>query len=404
MSGNTPTSLASRLKERFNNDISTLVPGANVLCKLPFRDDIALGKNANFDVQLSDELGFSSGQGSVSLQGAIAQSTARATVDSYSLILQYQASYDLISRAENGDKAAFANFTSSKFIPATESFQRRQEIYHLYGRDGLGKVSGVSGQVITITADTWCPTLWMGLKGAIISSYDAKTGGSSHDLTMTVASIDVGARTVTVTGTASNTVTNDHLFFKGTYDAGHYGLMTIARNTGSLFGISASTYALWKSNSYDVGTSAISMGKLLEAAGESHNKGCDEKLRCLLPTKSFQALVTDEAALRQYGANYDEGKAKNGFRSISFFGASGEIEIIPYKFMKEGEFLMFPERWTYVIGSSKMAMELAGDRMWFDVSTTSDKEMRLFSDLQIFCERPGYMTYGTRSDSAALHT
>lgn len=404
MSGNTPTSLASRVKERFNNDITTLVPGANILCKLPFRDDLALGKNANFDVQLSDELGFSSGQGSVTLNGAIAQSTARATVDAYSLILQYQASYDLIARAENGDKAAFANFTSSKFIPATESFQRRQEIMHMYGRDGLGKVTGNSSGTLTISADTWCPTLWMGLKGAVLEAFTAKTGGSQHNTDLTVSSIDVANRTVTVTGTSAAVVANDHLFFKGTHDAGHYGLMTIARNTGSLFGISATTYALWAANSYDVGTSALTMGKLLEAAAMSANKGCDEKLRVHVPTKAFQSLVTDEAALRQYGANYSEDKAKNGFRSISFFGASGELEIIPYKFMKEGEFIMYPERWTYVIGSSKMAMELAGDKMWFDVSTTSDKEMRLFSDLQIFCERPGYITYGTRSDSLALHT
>lgn len=402
--GNTPTSLASRLKERYNGDISNLVPGPNVLCKLDFRDDISLGKAAVFDVQLGDELGFSSGQGEVALNGSIASATAKVSVDAYSLILQYTSSYDLITRASGGDKKAFAQFTNSKFIPAAESFQRRQEFYHMYGRDGLGKVLSNTAGALVITVDTWCPTLWLGLKGAVINAWTAKTGGSQHNAELTITAVNVNTRTVTVSGTNSAVVANDHLFFQGTYDVGHYGLMPIARNTGTLFGVSAATYPTWAANSYDVGTSALTLGKILAAAGLSANKGCMEKLTSLVPVRAFQGLVADESALREYGANYSEERAKNGFKAISFFGSSGEISIQPYMYLKEGEFLMFPERWTYIIGSSKMAMELDGDKMWFDSTTVSSKEMRLFSDLQIFVEKPGYMTYGTRSDGLALHT
>lgn len=401
MAANTPTTLASRLKEQFANGISQLVPGTVRLGKLKFRKE--LGKNYNLDVQLSDELGHSVGQGSVSLNGTIGQSTARATVDAYSHILQYQASYDLITRAAGEDKA-FASFTDSKFIPATESFQRRQEILYMYGRDGLGKVSGNASGVLTISADTWCPTLWLGLKGAVLEAWTAKTGGSQHDGDLVISAVDVSARTVTVTGTNSAVVQNDHLFFKGTHDAGHVGLMSIARNTTSLFGINASTYELWKANSYDVGTSPLTLGKILQAAALAANKGCAEKLVCLVPIKTFQGLVADESALRQYGADYN-GKAENGFSSITFLGASGAIEVQPYHFIKEGEFVMYPERWTYIVGSSQMDMEIGQDgKMYFDVATTSDKEMRLFADTQIFCEKPGYIVYGTRSDGAALHT
>jgi len=404
MATQTPTTLASRLREQFNGEVSNLVPPSALLTKLPFRSDIELGKSAIFDVQLSDELGFSVGQGSVTLGGTISQSTARATVDAYSLILQSQVSYDLITRASS-DKKAFAKFTDSKFIPMAESFQRRQELLHMYGREGLGKVTGNSSGVLTISADTWCPTLWLSLKGAILGAYTAKTGGSQHNGDVTVSDIDVTNRTVTVTGTNAAIVANDHLFFKGSYDAGHIGLMSIARNTGSLFGISATTYALWSANFYDVGTSALTLGKILAAAGLSANKGCEETLLCPVPVRAFQSLVADEAALRDYGASYDKNNAQNGFRSLTFTGASGDIKVVSYKYMKEGEFIMFPERWTYILGSSKMTEALAKDGdMIFDVEATSDKQMRLFSDLQIFCERPGYITYGYRSDSLALHT
>jgi hypothetical protein len=396
----TPTNLASRLKEQFNGDISQLVPGAAELVKLKFRRDLEIGKNVNFDVQLSDELGFTVGQGDITLNGNINQSAARATVEGYSLILQSNVSYDLISRASS-EKKAFAKFVDSKFIPMAESFQRRQEILHCWGRDSLGQVSGNSTGVLTLTEGSFCPTLWLGLKGAVIEAWTAKTGGSQHNGDLTISAVDVANRTVTVTGTSSSVVANDYLFFKGTQDAGHYGLMAIAKNTSSLFGISASTYELWKGNSYDVGTSALTLGKLLQAAALAANKGCNEKLKALVPIAAFQSLVSDEAALRQYTA-YTE-KAENGFKKISFFGASGEIEVVPYHFMKAGEFLIFPERWTYILGSTEMTMALAKDGdMIFDLEATSSKQMRLFSDTQIFCERPGYLVYGSRSDGKAL--
>jgi hypothetical protein len=396
----TPTNLASRLKEQFNGEISQLVPGAAELVKLKFRRDIELGKSAVFDVQLSDELGFSVGQGDITLNGNINQSAARATVDAYSLVLQSRASYDLISRASS-EKKAFAKFVDSKFIPMAESFQRRQEILHCWGRDSLGQVSGNSTGVLTLTEGSFCPTLWLGLKGAVIEAWTAKTGGSQHNGDLTISAVDVANRTVTVTGTSSSVVANDYLFFKGTQDAGHYGLMAIAKNTGTIFGISASTYELWKGNSYDVGTSALTLGKLLQAAALAANKGCNEKLKALVPISAFQSLVSDEAALRQYTA-YTE-KAENGFKKISFYGASGEIEVVPYHFMKAGEFLIYPERWTYILGSSEMTMALAKDGdMIFDLESTSAKELRLYSDLQIMCERPGYLVYGSRSDGKAL--
>jgi len=400
MAANTPTTLASRLKEQFNGDISQLVPGSAELVKLKFRRDIELGKSAVFDCQLSDELGFTVGQGEMTLNGNINQSAARATVDAYSLVLQSNVSYDLISRASS-EKKAFAKFVDSKFIPMTESFQRRQEILHMWGRDSLGRVSAISTGVITITEGSFCPTLWLGLKGAVIEAWTAKTGGSQHNGDLTITAVDVANRTVTVSGTSSSVAADDYLFFKGTQDAGHYGLMSIAKNTGSLFGISASTYELWKGNSYDVGTSALTLGKLLQAAALAANKGCKEKLKALVPVSAFQSLVADEAALRMYGAFSK--KAENGFENISFYGASGELEIVPYHFMKAGEFILFPERWTYILGSTEMTTQLAKDGdMIFDLEATSSKQIRLFSDVQIFCERPGYLVYGSRSDGKAL--
>ncbi|MHA0111053.1 hypothetical protein ACXYUI_28540, partial [Klebsiella pneumoniae] len=88
--------------------------------------------------------------------------------------------------------------------------------------------------------------------------------------------------------------------------------------------------------------SALSADARLILPRVSADKGCSEKLTCFVPNKAFQAMVNDQAALREYGANYSGKKAETGFESIVFHGCTGLIEIVPYMFSKEGQFIMFP--------------------------------------------------------------
>jgi hypothetical protein len=403
---NTPTTLASRLKEVYADGPSTIVPKTNELFgkRLEFRKDLEHGKQIVFDVQLSNEQGFTVGTGEVTLNGAVAQTSASAQVTGVSVILQSNVSYDAISRAKTS-KQAFVAFNNAKYIPAAESYRTRCELLSMgYGRQGLGKVSANNSGVLTITDASWCAAMWLTLLGATLQAYTALSGGSQHNGDVVVSAVDTVNKTVTVTGTSGSIATNDYLFLKGHRGVAPIGIMDIAKNTTTLYNIDASAYALWQSNSYDVGTSALTLGKISLASALSADKGCMEKLTCFVPNKCFQALVNDQAALRQYGANYNPAKAETGWESIVMNGATGQIEILPYSFSKEGEFVMFPERYTWLLGSEEMTNQLAKDGdIIFDLESTGAKQMRFFGDWTVFCERPGFITYGTRSDGLALH-
>jgi len=406
---NTPTTLASRLKEVYPDGPSSLVPACNELFgkRLEFRKDLEAGKKVVFDVQLSNEQGFSVGTGDVTLLGAVAQTSASAEVSGVSVILQSNVSYDAITRAKTS-KQAFVSFNNSKYIPAAESFRTRGELLAMgYGRQGLGVLSADDDAAggLTISVGSWSPALWLTMLGATIQSFTAVSGGSQHDGDMVVTGVDVLTRVITVSGTSTAQATGDILFLKGHRGAAPVGLMDIAKNTGVLHNISAATYALWAANKYDVGTSALTLGKLLLASAMASNKGCKEPLTAFVPNNAFVAMVSDQAALRQYGANYNSKKAETGFESIVFSGACGPVEVIPYMFAKEGEFIMFPERYTYLIGSCEMENSIAKDGdILFDLESTAAKQLRWFGDFTTFCERPGWIVYGNRSDNLALHT
>jgi hypothetical protein len=409
MSANTPTSIASRLKQRFNKGITNIMPmPADILRRCEFRADLAAGASSEFDVQLAPELGFSQGTGMYQLAGAIAQVSKRASVTPYGLTLQSQVSYDVITRAETNDRA-FERFASNKFIPMVDSFRMREEFHALLGRDqGVGKVTNNSSGTLTISADTWIPALAATLVGAVLNAYDAKltattASGSQHNSDLTVTAVDLENRTITVSGTNAAVVNGDYLYFKGDYTVtSRIGIVAIGRNTGSLFGIDAAVYPLWAGNTYNVGTSAISLGKILGMAAKAGEKGCvGVKLVCHVPVSAFQSLVADEAALRQYGA---EKKAVNGFESLEFLGGTGRIEVVPHLFLPDGMAVMWPEQFTYILGSTEATTKIAKDGdILFDLEGYNGKEMRMFSDTcGVFCERPGYIVIATRDDGNKL--
>lgn len=404
MSQNTPTTLASRLKQKFNKEISDIIPlQADFQRRVEFRKDLESGASSEFDVQLSHEAGFSSGSGSVTLNGAVAQVSARASVVGFSHILQTQVSYDLISRA-NKDEKAFAKFADGKFLGMVNAMRNREEWLAINGRRGCGKIVSNTSGALVISADTFCSAFWSSQIGATFEAYDAIGGSTQHDGDLVVSAVNVSTRTVTVTGTSSSVVQDDHLFIKGQHAAGRIGLMDIAYNTGTLYGISAATYPLWSANSYDCGTSPLTLGKIVEAAGESANKGAaGEKMVCYVPAKAFQNLISDESALIRHSAG--KKKFETGAEGICITSAVGEIEILPSLYMKDGEAVIYPPSWTYILGSQEATTSLAKDGdMIFDLESTSAKELRMFSDNTVFVERPGYVTYITRSDNEALHS
>lgn len=403
----TPTTLASRLKQRFNKEVSQLVPESSHFQKaVEFRKDLEPGASAEFDVQLSHESGFSIGTGDVTLNGAVDQVSARATVSGYSHILQAKVSYDLIKRASSDDKA-FAKFADGKFLNMVTAMRNREELLCLNGRRGVGKVLTEDGAgVIVITKATWIPAFWASAVGAKFVAFDSLTGTTQHAANLTCTAVDIATRTVTLTssGTIADVNANDYLFIKGQHNDGRIGLLDIAHNTGSLYGISATTYPLWASNSYDVGTSALTVGKIMEASALAANKGASmERLICYVPPKTMQTLVADESALIRRDPNAKV--MKSGAQGIEIQSSTGTIEIVPHLLMPEGEFVIYPPEYTYIIGSCEATSQIAKDGdILFDLESSSSKEMRMFSDNTVFCERPGYIVYGTRSDGEALHS
>ena len=344
----TTNTLDSLFKAVFGDGSIKAVPDfAKIMKDVPYSKREKLGDEYQLPVLLQHEHGFSygaAGASDFSLNAAVAGYVGKAKIKGAMIVLRSRLSYEDVFKASEAGAAAFEAATSLVVDNMQRSFAKRQELAFLYGQRGIGKVSGNSSGVLTIYDAHWAPGIWSGMKDCILEAFNGVTGtDTQHDGDLTISAVSFSAKTVTVTGTSTSVVADDHLFFKGARTATAFsecaGLDKIYNNTGTLFNISASSYELWKANVRSV-SGPISMLEVLNGITDAVNMGLMEKAKAYVPTKRWNTLNSDQAALRRYGAQ--SRTAENGSEAIAYYSTNGKTEIEAHPFVKEGDSFIVP--------------------------------------------------------------
>jgi hypothetical protein len=273
-----------------------------------------------------------------------------------------------------------------------ESHQYRLELSLLYGRDGLGVVSTNTSGALVITSATWATGIWAsGMKGAILEAFTGVGSSvSQHNGDLTISSVSVSTKTVTVTGTNSAVVATDVLYFKGARTTTAYnecaGLYRILTNTTTLFNIDASSYELWQSQSYAVNGN-LSLTSIMNAAALGMSFGLEKAILLCAPEK-FAQLASDEAALRRYVQ--DTNKTNRGVKGISFMMGSVDVEILPHPLVKQGSAMMLAEESIHRVGATDVTFSMPGssEPMQVHVTDSTALELRSMSDQAVYLETP----------------
>lgn len=396
---NAASTISSWLKEVYADSLQSLIPdGVRVLKMIKFSaGEKEIGDKYVQPLALTHEHGFTVGSGAFSLNNSIAASYAEAQVEGKNLLLRTAVSYDAMSKASNSKKA-FMKWSEQVIGNMTASFTKRLEVLHIYGGTSIGKVESENGAgVLTISTASWASGIWAGAEGVELEAFTALTAGTQHAATLTVTAVNLVTRVITVTSSATvaDVDAADFLFFKGFRGSEMNGLDKIITNTGSLYNINATDYALWAGNSYSAASGALSFAKIQAAVALGVSKGLDEKVVILVSPASYSNLNTDLSAFRSADSSYNAGKGKNGYEAICFYGLCGEIEIVPSIFIKEGEAFCFPISKFKRLGSSDVTMRMPGmndEQLMLQLPANAGFELRLYYDGNLFCERPAHCT------------
>jgi hypothetical protein len=414
-----PTALNGLFKETYGDDLINLIPESAKLTKMiPFiSSDKELGNKYHSPVIVTQEHGVTyaaADAGAFALNDAVAMQTKDAYIQGSQILLRGALSYDAAARASSSKKA-FKKATQLLVENMLESGTKRVEIAMLHGMKGIGHITQANGShaastyiaTMPISAASWATGIWAGMENAYVNVYADHAGtptlvSSSTDAIFQVTGVDVTNHYVYLTGTATgiSAITTAiasyalDIYFKGAYGAEMYGLNSIITNTGSLFGISATTYALWAGNNITV-TGQLTMSKVLSAVGKCVQRGLNEDAIVLVNPDTWANLASDLAALRRYDGSYSKSTAVAGSEALEYHGQNGKISIESYNICKAGEAYIFPPKKIKRPGAQDLSFKTPGrgDDIFTQLGSNAGFEIRVYTDQAVLIETPAQCAY-----------
>ena len=388
-------------KEVFGDaGVPDLIPGMTKLQQLvKFSKADQLGLKFAQTVRLAYPNGFTHAKGdgtagAFSFNDSIGGTQARAELTGSQILLRDQMAYEDAAKL-TGSKQAFKEGTKYFFEGLQGSMRKRMEVELFYGSQGLSTIASVSGssttRTWTLTTAQWAAGMWAGNEGMQMDVYNGSTKINTNAV-VTLTSVDSVARTISVSGNATdltNIIAGYTIYYVGAYGNEMTGLHGVLNNTGTLFNIDASTYALWKSTQYAPTSGALSFGKIKRAIALAVDKGLDEDLVILMNPKAWDDVNSDIAALRRT----DKSEVKSvdvGHEEICFYSQNGKSLLVPSIYVKEGyAYGVVPQHWKR-IGAADITFNTPGfgGEMFIHLQTKAGVESRVYSHQAIICMQP----------------
>lgn len=400
-SPNTKTSLDTMFKHTVAKQVNNLVPSHAIIQKLvpKLSEAERTGRKYLCPVALTLENGVTYGDGlAFAYNDDIAAVYDEIELDSNPIVVKSRVSLAAANRMANNEKS-FITKMSLQSGNMKESIVKRFELECLYGKSGLGTISGNPSvntsptpdqATIIFTDASWSPAIWGGLEGCLL---ECRNGSSLVNANgdLTLVSVDVDNKTIVVSG--DNTDLTDladgyKIFFKGAYANSFYGIDAQITNTTTLFGIDAATYNLWKGNSYAV-SGELTMKKVLKGVAKAVGKGgLAEEAVLLVPALGYEGLNADLAGLREFDSSYSKDSADIGVSSINYHAQSGKIKIVAHPFVKEGEAFLIPKGAMKRVGASEIQFGFGGGEYFEKLEGNAGYQLIAQGDWCILIDKP----------------
>ena len=381
----------------FGDAPPTLIPDLAVIQKdIAFEAGNKLGDSFEQPVRLALPSGFTRALGNgtaggFTLNGSRAGTQKKAVVYGTQLVLQERVAYEDLSKASSQGQQAYKAAMGFMWEGMQLAMRKQLEIMCLYGNVGIAKVGTYTSGTpsITIGAADFAPQIWGGMEGALVEVMNG-TSSTVRDTAVSILSVDLDTRIVTLSGTVSGAGANDIVYFKGGFGKEMSGLAAMAANTGTLFGISATTYNNWKWATHSVG-GAMSFQALKKGLAKAVNKGCAYPICVYLSTGAVDDLIGDIHQLRTV-TKEEVSRIELGADEVEYNFAGVKAHIKAHPMVKNGHGLGIVKQFAKRVGAMDVGFGMPGrtdGRVFFDLETAAAIEARMYTHQAIFSEMPG---------------
>lgn len=417
---NTGGTLNGLFRQKYSKEVKNLIPDFAILQKrCPFSQAELLGDFYHIPVVVADEHGFTYGGATAAnytLNASIAMQLQDAQVTGSELTLTSEASYGAVSRSAKKGDTAVEKLVDLLMERMKSSTAKRVEIAMIYGQSltGIGQISTGTGsggtRAYVLSNATFAAGIWAGMENCQLDTYQTgafSSGPINTNAPVVVTSVNVGTRTINVSGNSTDLTAIDaqkstgaNFFFYGAGATASVngmemvGIDAIMVNTGTLFNISAATYNLWASQTYDCLSAELSMAKVLSGIALAVGRGLLSDVQVLAAPDSWANLNSDLGGQRFFDESYDSKKAEKGSSNIVYHGQNGRIEIISHPMIKRGEAFVLPLDLIQRVGSADISFRGEGpmgqEDYFFQNTSTNGWTIRCYCDMAIMIEAPAH--------------
>lgn len=297
-SGDTVQSLSANLKEKYGESFMLVPEKTEVIqSKIAFASKAKVGDlfKVMANLSLDHSVTFHGDQDqNIDLRDPVVGVSRNAEVRPSAMSFNGLLTQTLAERAKTNAEAfeEVAGFVISR---ALQSFAKVIEQVHWYGQSGLARTTAATADLalnqITIQAAEWGTSIWAG--GAQMP-VDIYTTAGILVLSTTVTAVNTIGQKLTlasVEGLVNGTVYD--VYRAGSRGLESAGLHKIFSNTGSLFGIDASQFDLWRPNSFAVAGN-LSYTKFAAAVAQGTGRGLmGDDYELWINSSVFPSLIPD---------------------------------------------------------------------------------------------------------------
>jgi len=414
----TDTTLDGYFKDRYADKAEDIVPDFSIVSEdIKFNAGAKqLGGEYVENVRVRRTAGhtfYGSDLDAFALNAPISGQRKPARVKGTQYVLREQIAYGVVASAKDSMQA-FGNAFDDVVLDMKNAAGFAREMCMLYGGSNIGAIGTYTGtgtaRTIVISEASWAAGLWSQMEGAALDIYEPAQPPVTKlntNADVLVTSIDASTRTITVSGNATDlsaAAALDVLVPKGAVGAWFDGLRVLLPNTGSMHGLDAATYGLWKGNTRAAG-GVLTFSILQGMATDILVRGGMGKLCTYVSPYTWTDLNNDQAALRRYTSD-TRGEITLGTQSIKYFGVQGELELKPHPMVKAGDAFAVNPRQLSRPGATDITFSLGiegqQERFFRELENNAGVEIRCYWNQGLMNKRPPCHGYISGINNASL--
>lgn len=385
---------AGNVKDIYAGYENAVPKEAIMMREFDFDSGDKVGGEYQYGVELTRPQGHTTAASGVfpALNQPVARQVPKAKLTPWQHYLRDRVTYEVLSRCAESKQAAKAEIGAT-VEAMRESMMFRQEVFALYGQEGLAIIGTVtaSTETVTLTLGSYASGMWAGQENVVLTVRDS-AGVFKKDVT--VQTIDDTNRGIVLNaGATAGLVATDVLWFQGGSSTSEpRGVSAILANTGSMYNIDAAAYGLWKSNTLALGANEdLGFKKVITLDAAIRNRGGMGDQLGLVNPDVYVTLISSVENARDFGGDqYKTAEIDRGTRQLRFHSPTGTTTIQAHPLVKHGDFFSLRKGKWWRAGATDPTATIPGEggKVLFDLQDYPGKELRMMADNTWFTPRP----------------